>query len=107
MSAVAIQITQDHDLFSDRYWRGLLYLFGSNPKLQQYFTTYFFDLEAGVVRTLELKKRSRSWSNSERFLLDLACHLYNENHKVNLSDMDLLDQSNKELALSAIRLRFG
>jgi hypothetical protein len=107
MTAVAIQITGDHNLFSDRHWRGLLYLFGSNPKLKQYFNTHFFDLDAGTVRTIELKRISRPWSNSERFMLNLALHLFNENNKVNLSDMDYLDRSNKELALSAIRLRFG
>lgn len=107
LSVMPITILPEHELLKDRYWRGLLFLFSTHAKLQKYFNTKFFDLETGDVDTETLKNISRPWSNSERFMLDLALHMYNEDNEVNLSDMDYLDTTNKELALSAIRYRFG
>lgn len=94
-------------LLNDRYWRGTLYLFINNSKLKQYFIPTFFDLEEGIVEAEKLKKKSNPWSQSEKFMLRLALHLFNERHAVNLSDMDYLDTRNKALAMEAIRLRFG
>lgn len=94
-------------LLKDRYWRGLFYLFVNHPKLQQYFTTQYIDLEEGIIKAAALKKIAAPWSQSERFMLSLALHLYNEDHKVNLHDMDYLDVKNKGLVMEAIRLRFG
>ncbi|WP_268874254.1 hypothetical protein [Sutcliffiella cohnii] len=39
-------------------------------------------------------------------MLKLALHLFNERNKVNLGDMDYLDDSNKKLAIEAIKLRY-
>lgn len=94
-------------LLNDRYWRGTLYLFENHPKLQQVFTTDHFDFEEGIVEADKLKKTSKPWSQSEKFMLHLALHLYNERHTVNLSDMDYLDDRNKVLVMESLRLRFG
>jgi hypothetical protein len=90
----------------DRYWKGVIHLFSNNGKLKQVFTTKYFDLEVGLIKISSLKKVSAAWSQSEKFLLNLALHLYNESNKVNLSDMDYLDDYNKKLAMEAIALRF-
>lgn len=96
----------DH-LLRDRYWKGTLHLFSNHPKLQLFFNTTYFNLGTGTIRALALKKLSGPWSQSEKFALNLALHLFNESHKVNLSDMDYLDPYNKQIALEAIRLRFA
>ncbi|MFD2614469.1 hypothetical protein [Paenibacillus gansuensis] len=93
-------------LTQDRYWGALLMLFSKQPRLQMYFTPRYFDLEEGIVDYHALTKIAKPWSSSERFLLQLALHLFNERYKVNLSDMDYLDPTNKQLALNAIRHRF-
>ena len=50
---------------------------------------------------------TKPWSSEEKFMLALALHLFNENNKLpNLSDMDLLDSVNKEIALKAIIYRY-
>jgi hypothetical protein len=103
----AVAKLSDHELFKDQYWRGLLFLFQSHPKLKKYLQEPYVDIESGVINTFPLKKLSLTWSNSERFMLDLALHLFNDENEVNLSDMDYLDRNNKELAMRAIRLRFG
>jgi hypothetical protein len=91
---------------SDRYWKGVIHLFQNQYKLKSVFTTKYFDLENGSIRIAALKKFAAPWSGSEKFMLNLALHLYNERNKVNLSDMDYLDNYNKELAMEAIKLRF-
>ncbi|QVY60966.1 DUF6075 family protein [Cytobacillus gottheilii] len=91
---------------NDRYWRAVIYLFKNNVKLQSVFTTKYFDLEEGTIKITALKRNAAPWSSSEKFMLNLALHLFNQNNKVNLSDMDLLDDNNKKLAMEAIRLRF-
>jgi hypothetical protein len=97
---------------TDRYWKGVLHLFSKHYKLQRCLNTKYFDLETGTIEIAALKrlargtKTSASWSTSEKFMLNLALHLYNDNNKVNLSDMDFLDDYNKKLAMEAIKLRF-
>ncbi|KAB2335898.1 hypothetical protein F7732_00295 [Bacillus mesophilum] len=91
---------------NDRYWRAVIYLFKNNAKLQSVFTTKYFDLEAGTIKITALKRNAAPWSSSEKFMLNLALHLFNQNNKLNLSDMDLLDDHNKKLAMEAIKLRF-
>lgn len=93
-------------LVKDRYWKGVLHLFKNHSKLQSYFTTKYFDLENGSIKVAALKKVAAPWSQSEKFMLNLALHLYNERNKVNLSDMDYLDDYNRKLAMEAITLRF-
>ncbi|WP_240421608.1 hypothetical protein [Paenibacillus periandrae] len=91
----------------DRYWSGTLYLFLNNPKLNRYLTIQYFNLEEGTIQAAALKKLAKPWAESEKFMLNLALHMYNEQHKVNLSDMDHLDFNNKQLVFEALRLRFG
>ncbi|ANY70439.1 hypothetical protein BBD42_31035 [Paenibacillus sp. BIHB 4019] len=93
-------------LMQDRHWKGTLHLFSQNDKLRMYFTAKYFNIPEGIIKTAALKTLSKPWSESEKFMLDLALHLYSDSNKVNLSDMDYLDSNNKRLALEAIRMRF-
>lgn len=93
-------------ILTDRYWKGTIHLFKNHSKLQDYFTTKYFDLDNGTIKIAALKKVAGPWSSSEKFMLNLALHLYNERNKVHLSDMDHLDDYNKNLAMEAITLRF-
>ncbi|MBO0962376.1 hypothetical protein J1P26_21975 [Neobacillus sp. MM2021_6] len=93
-------------LANDCYWKGVIHLFSNNWKLKGVFTTKYFNLENGEIRIMALKRTAAPWSKSEKFMLNLALHLYNESNKVNLSDMDYLDGYNKKLAMEAIKLRF-
>ncbi|SFJ43801.1 hypothetical protein SAMN02799624_04518 [Paenibacillus sp. UNC496MF] len=94
-------------LINDRYWKGTLHLFLNHGKLSRFLTDDFIDLQSARIAGDKLKRISAPWSQSEKFLLNLALHLFNERHKVNLSDMDYLDPHNKALAFEALRLRFG
>lgn len=93
-------------LIKDRYWRSVIHLFKNHYRLQDYFTTKYFNFEEGTIRIAALKKVAGPWSQSEKFMLNLALHLFNERNKVNLSDMDYLDDYNKKLAMEAITLRY-
>lgn len=93
-------------LAKDRYWSSLIHLFKNHPKLKQMFTTKYFDVEAEIIKIQSLKRNSAAWSNSEKIMLNLALHLFNERNKFNLSDLDYLDSNNKKLAFEAIRIRF-
>lgn len=90
----------------DMYWKGVLHLFRNNAKLKSVFTTKYFDLENGTIKITALKRLAGPWSQSEKFMLNLALHLFNDINKVNLSDMDYLDDYNRKLAMEAITLRF-
>lgn len=95
-------------LMNDRHWSELLHLFLNHDKLQRFLTEQYFDLEEGTIRVAALKRLARPWSQSEKFVLNFALHLFNEQlAKVNLSDMDYLDARNKQLAIEAMKLRFG
>lgn len=94
------------ELKQDRYWRGTLYIFIANAKLQQFISSYI-DFETRSIDAAGLLRISKPWGRSEKFMLRLALHLFNENYSFNLSDMDYLDQKNMEIALKAIRLRFA
>lgn len=94
-------------LMKDRYWSGTLHLFANHSKLTRYLTTQYFDFEEGTIEVTALKRLAKPWSQSERFMLNLALHLFNESHKFNLSDMGYLDNSNKALAFESMRLRYG
>lgn len=95
------------NIAKDRYWRGVIHLFNNHYKLQSYFNTKYFDFEEGTIKIAPLKKVAGPWSESEKFMLNLALHLFNERNKVNLSDMDYLDDCNTKLALEAIAMRFS
>lgn len=93
-------------LYQDRYWKPIFHLFKNHMKLNQYFNTKYFDLEEGTIKITSLKRASAPWSHSEKFMLNLALHLFNEKNKVNLSDMDYLDSYNQKLAFEAMKMRF-
>jgi hypothetical protein len=93
-------------LLRDRYWAALIHLFQNHRKLRGVFTTKYFDLQAGTVKIDSLKRIARPWSTSEKFMLNLALHLFNERNKVNLSDIDYLDDYNKKIAFEAMQIRF-
>lgn len=96
-----------NELLQDRYWRGLLFIFTNHNKLKQFLTPDFVDFEELTVKVDKLKRASRGWSTSEKFMLSLALHLYNGRNKVDMSDADRLDDYNTELALKALRLRYA
>jgi hypothetical protein len=91
----------------DRYWASLIHLFQNHYRLESAFTTKYFDLKRETIKIQTLKKDSGVWSHSEKIMLRLALHLFNERNKFNLSDLDYLDSNNKKLAYEAIRIRFG
>lgn len=91
----------------DRHWKSLLFLFQSNWKLNTCLTTKYIDLDKRIVHIRKLREVSKPWSESEKFMLDLALHLFNERNKVNLSDMDHLDSQNSKLVIEALRIRFN
>lgn len=99
--------TVPNHLYQDRYWRALLFLFANHPKLKQVFTTKYFDFESETIKINSLKRVAAPWSNSEKIMLSLALHLFNERNKFSLSDVDYLDDRNRGLAFKAIQLRFG
>lgn len=94
------------ELMQDRYWRSALHIFTNCARLQNLVTKYI-DFDECTIDFSGLKRISRPWSQSEKFMLNLALHLFNENNKLaNLSDMDYLDGYNKQIALKAIMLRY-
>ncbi|MGG4346476.1 hypothetical protein ABEW68_33155 [Paenibacillus lautus] len=94
------------ELIQDRYWKGLLHIFSQNQKLSQLITSHI-DFDELSINASGLIKLSAPWSPSEKFMLNLALHLYNENYTLNLSDMDRLDPINKKIAFKAIQMRFA
>ena len=94
-------------LMKDRYWASMLHLFTNQWKLKGVLTTKYFDLTAETVKFQALKRNAAPWSTSEKIMLNLALHLFNERNKFNLSDLDYLDDNNRKLAYEAMRKRFG
>lgn len=93
-------------LLQDRYWASLIHLFKNHYKLKGAFTTKYFDMESEIIKISSLKKHAAPWSSSEKVMLNLALHLFNERNKFNLSDLDCLDPANKKLAFEAMAIRF-
>lgn len=93
-------------LYKDRYWASMLHLFRNHSKLQRSFNTKYFDFSQEIVKVQSLKRAAAPWSTSEKVMLNLAFHLFNERNRFNLSDLDSLDSNNKQLALEAIKIRF-
>lgn len=99
-------VTIPQHFYADRHWRSVLYLFREHRKLNQYFTTKYFDFEAGTIEITALKRVAKVWSNSEKIMLALALNCFNERNKFNLGDIDYLDAHNKDLAFQALRIRY-
>lgn len=91
----------------DKYWRSLLFIFQNAPRLKPFLTTRYMDPKKGIVHIGKLRAASKGWSQSEKFMLNLALHLYNETNKVNISDMDYLDYEHKNIAFKALHIRFS
>ncbi|MNO15490.1 hypothetical protein D3C76_51560 [compost metagenome] len=91
----------------DRHWRSALHIFTNCPSLIGRVEKYI-DLDDLTIDFAGLKRISRPWSQSEKFMLNLALHLFDEtNQLANLSDMDYLDPNNKQIALKAINFRYA
>lgn len=75
-----------------------MFLFQNHSKLKRFFTTKYFDFQ---------EERIAPFSTSEKIMLNLALHLFNERNKFNLTDIDYLDSHNKDLAFKAMRMRFN
>jgi hypothetical protein len=95
------------ELYRDRYWAPVIHLFTKHPKLKSCFTTKYFDIQGTSIKFQALKRASSQWSTSEKIMLQLALHLFNERNKFNLSDIDYLDDRNRLLAFEAMKMRFG
>ena len=91
---------------NDPYLGSLLYIFSNHSKLQNYLTDEYINLNEHVLEVEKLKKASKQWSSSEKFILKLAFHLYGIPNKLDLNDIDYLDQQNKRLVMEAIKIRF-
>ncbi|AIQ17045.1 hypothetical protein H70357_10520 [Paenibacillus sp. FSL H7-0357] len=96
----------DH-LLQDRYWRGLIYIFTKHAKLSHFLTPEFVDFEELSVHVDKLKKVSKGWSTSEKFMLAVALHLFNGRNKFDMSEADRLDDRNTEILIHALRLRYA
>jgi hypothetical protein len=94
-------------LSRDRYWASLIHLFQNHRKLKGVFTSKYFDIEEESIKIQSLKKHAGPWSQSEKIMLNLALHLFNQRNKFNLSDLDYLDEINRKLVYEAMRIRFG
>lgn len=88
----------------DRKWDCIILLFTRHTKLQNHLSALNF--EERIIDVRKLKRLSKMWSTSEKFMLDLALHLYSDNHVVNLHCIDYLDTSNRKLAFEALGQRF-
>ncbi|BFH10670.1 hypothetical protein WJ0W_005781 [Paenibacillus melissococcoides] len=92
-------------LLRDPYWGSMLHIFINHYKLNRY-TAKYIDFTNESININGLRTASRPWSSSEKFMLKLGLHLFNERNKVNLSDMDCLDDNNRKIAMQAIAIRF-
>lgn len=95
------------ELMQDKYWMGLLYIFTNHSKLKQFLKPEYVDFDELTVHVNKLKKASKGWSTSERFMLDVALHLFNGRNKFDMSEADRLDNNNTEIMLKALRMRYA
>jgi hypothetical protein len=104
--ALLMAISIPASLLRDRYWASLIHLFQNNSRLNGLFTDKYFDIDLGMVEIQKLKRATSGWSNSEKIMMSLALHLFNERNKFILSDLDYLDSHNKKIAFEAMIMRF-
>lgn len=91
----------------DPYWATVVYLFSNHSKLQSYLTDEYVNIHEGFIEQGKLLRVSRTWSRSEKFILQLALHLYSNQVQLDLNEIDFLDKNNKHLVLEALRIRFS
>ena len=86
----------------------LKYIFLNHEKLRKEVESgELVNLESQIIRSHALREKARKWTISERFLLHLALNLFNFCCvKVDLSRIDRLNEKERDIALTAIRIRF-
>lgn len=94
------------ELMNDSYWKSLIHLFKNHSRLRSIFSKKYFDLNEHYIDILKLKRASQHWATSEKIILKLALHLFNDVNKFTLSDLDYLDSNDKKLAFEAMKIRF-
>lgn len=94
---------------NDCYWLSALTILVEmaerDSKIRLLMQSYI-DWDERTIKFTSMKKSTAAWSHNERIMIALAAHLFNERYAFNLSELDCLDRSNKELAMEAIRFRF-
>lgn len=86
----------------------LKYIFLNHEKLRKEIEIgELVNLESQIIRYNLLREKSRKWSVNERFLLHLALNLFDFCCiKVDMSRIDRLSENERDIALTAIRIRF-
>lgn len=93
----------------DVYWSSSLYILGKMAQHSEKFKSligHYVDLENYSISFTKMKNAASKWSTSEKIMISMAAHLFNEVHRFNLSDLDYLDAQNKEVAQKALQMRF-
>jgi hypothetical protein len=88
------------------YMDTVTFLFSNHSKLQSYLTEEFINIYEGIIEEDKLRSIAKSWSRSEKFVLNLALHLYSGQGKIDLNDIDYLNLENKRLVMEALKIRF-
>lgn len=87
----------------------LKYVFTRHEKLKEEIEKgELVNLDEQIIYAAALRDKARKWSLDERFLLYLALNLYCDisDIKIDLSRIERLDASKRDIALAAIRIRF-
>jgi hypothetical protein len=93
----------------DVYWHSSLSILCSMVDRDQKsrHLLHYVDLDESSIDFFAIKQAISSLSHSEKIMVNLAAHLFNETHEFKLSDLDYLDGRNMKVALRAIGLRFN
>ena len=94
-------------IYSNQF-EALRYIFLNHPKLKEQVNgPYVINFEGQILDVKSLKSLARKWTFNERFLLHLALNLFDlEDVKVDLSRINRLNEKERDIALTAIRIRF-
>lgn len=93
----------------DVFWHGSLFILGSMVEREPKFRPLlhkFVNLDESTIDFFGMKKAVSSWSHSEKIMIKLAAHLFNQIHKFNLSDLNYLGSKNMKIALKAMEIRY-
>ncbi|SER92935.1 hypothetical protein SAMN04487944_11313 [Gracilibacillus ureilyticus] len=91
----------------DKYMKAFLHIFTNHSKLKNYLTEEYVDLHDSFIDVERLQRDSKTWSRSEKFLLELALHVYTNNKNIDINEIDILDHKNKMIVRKAFEIRFG
>lgn len=91
------------------YREALRHIFMNNAKLRdEVEKDEIVNIDAEMIRVDELREKALEWDFEDRFLLDLALHLYDCSEiEVDLGNIDYLSKEGSIAALNAIRIRFN